>query len=84
MAITCEQIPKDERNHLRRCIETYKSNGRSMVPIKIKDWYAIIETALLSDEYAVLDVEDKSKFEKRETIPVIPETKGPKREALFS
>ncbi len=65
MAITCDQIPTNERTWLRRCVESSKAMGKIKVPIKIRDWYAIIEAASLTDHYVVLDVEDKSKFEKR-------------------
>lgn len=58
MLVTARDIPrKFEPDHLRRCVELYAFRGRICVLIKIRDWYAIIDESMLSDEYCVVQLE---------------------------
>lgn len=45
-----EQVPTEDRSSLKAGIHAHKKMGQTFVPIKIRDWYAIIdETWITAD-----------------------------------
>lgn len=50
LVCTSNEIPVEKgRNEIFRDIDVYRSRGRYCVAIKIRDWYALIDSKLLSD-----------------------------------
>lgn len=41
-------IPEEDRETIKAGIAQYKKQGREFVPIKIRDWYALIDVKRLS------------------------------------
>lgn len=42
-----KEIPMSDRPNLKRCIEAHAKRGEDFVPIKIRDWWAIIDRSWL-------------------------------------
>lgn len=46
--VTLDKVPSSDRGTIAEGIRQYEKHGRKFVPIKIRDWFALIEERLLS------------------------------------
>lgn len=82
LVVGYDEMPLEERWVIERSIETYAKRGRKCVPIRIRDWFALIDEAYLSDELATLKVDSLAKAKKL-TVP--PGVSGSKKgQKLFA
>lgn len=46
--IALDAVPSNDRSTIAEGIRQYEKQGRKFVPIKIRDWFALIDEKLLS------------------------------------
>lgn len=47
--VAIDSIPNSDRSTIAAGIAQYKKHGRDFVPIKIRDWYALIDLKMLTE-----------------------------------
>lgn len=45
--VTLDKVPSSDRGTIAEGIRQYEKHGRKFVPIKIRDWFALIDELLL-------------------------------------